>query len=257
MNSNKANSLSRHPARIFLVRNVATVLENKTVEPLRARITQRGIVAFKIPLPCREGLGEGLNPVLASAPPLAPPRNVASKANSVACQTVATLRGGGLIRQNLRTLQNLGSSVTQKANRFQTRRLAARRGSMLLEVIVSAALLAVLLTIINQVVVQLHRQTRLVDRHLLAQQTLENLLEDAVGFPWSSLTSDRLAKLELPELTREKLPDAMLSAEVSEEEDPVLAKRVTLRLSWRSASGKPRPPLVLTTWVYKQMEAQP
>lgn len=133
-------------------------------------------------------------------------------------------------------------------------RLAARRGSMLVEVTVSAALLATLLIIINQVIVQLHRQTKLVDRHLLAQQTLENSLEDAIRIPWSALTSDSLAKLELPEFAREKLTQAVLSGEVSEEEDPVLAKRVTLRLSWRGATGSLRRPLVLTTWVYKQPE---
>jgi len=146
-------------------------------------------------------------------------------------------------------------------------RTSPRRGSMLIEVTVSAALLATLLILINQVVVQLHRHTQLVDRHLLAQQTLENLLEDAIRTPWPSLTSDTLAKLELPEFARKKLPQAVLSADVaeaditeadiSEKGDPVLAKRVTLRLSWQGASGNPRPPLVLTTWVYQQPEGQP
>jgi len=133
---------------------------------------------------------------------------------------------------------------------------------MLIEVTASAAMLATLLILINQTVVQLHRHTQLVDQHLLAQQTLENSLEDAIRTPWSSLTSDTLAQLDLPEIARKKLPQAVLSAEVvednvTEEGDPVLAKRVTLRLSWRGASGNPRPPLVLTTWVYPQPEDQP
>jgi len=137
-----------------------------------------------------------------------------------------------------------------------------RQGSMLIEVTASAAMLATLLVLINQAVVQLHRHTQLVDRHLLAQQTLENSLEDAIRIPWASLTSDTLAELDLPEIARKKLPQAVLSADVteadiSEEGDPVLAKRVTLRLSWRGASGNPRPPLVLTTWVYSQPEDQP
>jgi len=128
---------------------------------------------------------------------------------------------------------------------------------MLIEVIVSATMLATLLIIIGQVIVQLHCQTRLVDQHLLAQHTLENLLEKTVRSPWSALTTDKITKLALPEIAQEKLPQVVLSGKVSELKDPVLTKRVTLRLSWQNVSGNPQQSLVLTTWVYKQPEVEP
>lgn len=131
-----------------------------------------------------------------------------------------------------------------------------RRGSMLVEVTASAAMLAALLIVINQVVVQLHRQTRLGDQHLVAQQTLENLLEDALRRPWSALTSDAIDGLELPKIAQEKLLRAVLSGDVSEVKEPVLAKRVTLRLSWENSPGSSRRPLVLTTWVFKLPEGE-
>lgn len=152
--------------------------------------------------------------------------------------------------------EGLAETVVNQRTR-KTLGQAARRGSMLVEVTVSAALLATLLVIINQTVVQLHRQTKLVDRHLLAQQTLENLLEDAVRTPWSALTTDTLANLELPEIALAKIPQAELSGEVTEELVPVPAKRVTLRLNWQGVSGSPQRPMVLTTWVYKQQEVNP
>ena len=136
-------------------------------------------------------------------------------------------------------------------------RHSRRRGSMLVEVTISAGLVATLLIIISQLVVQLQRQTKLVDRHILAQQTLENLLEDAVRAPWSSLTSEMLAKLELPETALAGIPLAELSGEVFEEQNPVQAKQVTLRLSWQRVAGIPSRPLILTTWVYKQQEVKP
>jgi len=140
---------------------------------------------------------------------------------------------------------------------FSTARPAIRRGSMLVEVTVSAALLATLLAIIGQVMVQLHKQNRITDRYLHAQQTLENLMEDATRNDWTSLNSETISQLKLSETAEQKLPQAVLNGNVFEQTDPVLAKRVTLQLSWQNASGSTRPPLVLTTWVYKQPEDKP
>lgn len=125
---------------------------------------------------------------------------------------------------------------------------------MLLELGVSAALLAAMLVILSQVIVQLHRHTKLVDRQLAAQQTLENMLEEASRTPWETLTTETLAQLELPQNAPASLRHAKLSSEIFTEEKPALAKRVTLRLTWQGSPSKIQPPLVLTTWVYKQPE---
>lgn len=132
-----------------------------------------------------------------------------------------------------------------------TRRSGLRRGSMLIELGVSAAMLTAMLVILSQVIVQLHRHTKLVDRQLAAQQLLENMLEEAVRTPWKTLTTETLAGLKLPKNAQTSLRDAKLSSEVSTEAAPALAKRVTLRLTWQGSPSKTQPPLVLTTWVYK------
>ena len=140
-----------------------------------------------------------------------------------------------------------------------TRQSDTRQGAMLLEAIVSAALLATLLVIINQIAVRLHAQTALIDRHYVAQQTLENLLEELTSRNWDDLHSTAINELEIPAWVRSKLPQATLIGEVIQETDPTTAKRITLRLGWQEASGtQRRPPAnttpALTTWVYQRLD---
>jgi hypothetical protein len=136
-------------------------------------------------------------------------------------------------------------------------RRSPRRGSMLLEAVVSAALLGTLFVTIGQVVVLLQRQTELADRHYVAQQTLENLLEEFTHRPWSEITSARIEQLELPPWVVSKLPRALLQGEVTEEAEPVAAKRITLRLGWRNGPAGASRPLILTTWIYPSPQEQP
>ncbi len=133
----------------------------------------------------------------------------------------------------------------------------ARRGSMLLEVIVSAGMLGTLLVTINQTLVQLQRQTRFADRQFVARQTLENLLEEFTHRSWSELNGPSVDKLTLPEWAQAKLPAARLVGEVAEESDPVPAKRITLWLGWQNGPGVKQKPCALTTWVYQPLELAP
>jgi len=125
---------------------------------------------------------------------------------------------------------------------------------LMLEVIVSAALLGTLLIVINQILVRLHAQAALVDRHYVAQQTLENLLEEFCTRDWAELDSDTVSALKIPAWAKSKLPQAVFEGEVVEEADPATAKRITFQLRWESISGTDRRPLTLTTWVYQHVE---
>jgi len=124
----------------------------------------------------------------------------------------------------------------------------------MLEVIVGAALLGTLLIVINQILVRLHTQTAMVDRHLVAQQTLENLLEEFSSRDWAELDATALSALEIPAWAASKLPQAALEGKLVEVTEPATAKRITLRLRWQSDSGAQRRPLTLTAWVYQRRE---
>lgn len=156
-----------------------------------------------------------------------------------------------------------GTSVNLRASlpaafvgRFEPRG-STRRGFMLLEVTVSAVLLCSILVIINQAVVRLHRQTRFTDRQAIAQQALENLLEEFCHRPWSEISTAKVDVLTLPEWVSEKLPAARLIGVVALESDPTAAKRITLQLSWQNSPQVTTKPLTLTTWIYQRPEPQP
>ncbi len=125
----------------------------------------------------------------------------------------------------------------------------------MLEVIVGAALLATLLIVISQILVRLHAQTALVDRHYAAQQSLENLLEEFSSRDWAAVNSEAIDDLNISGDTSTKLLHARLEGEVVELAEPVTAKRITLRLHWQSVSGIEQRPLILTTWVYPPVES--
>jgi len=129
-------------------------------------------------------------------------------------------------------------------------RLTTRRGMLVLEACVSAAMLAVLLVVVNRIVVSLHRQTAAADRQFVAQQVLDNAMEEVTTGDWDKLSGGALPEFEVSAWAQKKLPGVTLRGEVTEETEPVAARRITLQLTWRDAADRPRRPLTLTTWVY-------
>ena len=127
---------------------------------------------------------------------------------------------------------------------------------MILEVVVSASLLAALMVILNQVVVQLHRQSEIIDRRVVAQQTLENLLEAFTARDWNQIDTESITALEAPDWVRAKLPKLRIAGEVVAESDPIEAKRVRLQFSWKDPVNMQQRPLALTTWIFRHEEVE-
>lgn len=128
---------------------------------------------------------------------------------------------------------------------------------MLLEVIVSAGLLTALLVVVSQTLVRLHAQAKIVERRIVAQQTLENMLEEYTIRPWKEIETETIRGLTPPDWVQTKLPQLEVTGSVTEEKDPVVAKRATLQISWQEPTGTQQRPLSLTTWVFRPAEVTP
>lgn len=128
--------------------------------------------------------------------------------------------------------------------------LKARRGSMLLEVVVGAGMLAALLVVVNQLATKLNAHAAMLDREFVAQQTVENLLEEFTARPWSELSPEEITNLEVPEWVREKLSNVTCTGEVSEQVFPIVARRILLRLKWDAARSAAQRQVQLVTWVF-------
>ena len=129
---------------------------------------------------------------------------------------------------------------------------AARRGLSLLEVTVAAAMLAVLLTTSGRLVRVLINHQRAVERQAVALQAAQAVLEQATNTAWDELTAESARQMEIPAAIAPVLPGAKLVVAVAEDEDPIVAKRVSVELSWNGAAGKSAGPVRLTAWVYPE-----
>ena len=138
----------------------------------------------------------------------------------------------------------------QKASRGVPAPGPRRAAFSLLEVILAAAMLAVLFSIAGQMIVNMKRQTRLAERHSLALRTIENSMEELTATPWDKIDDAAIAALPLPEAVRRRWPDATLTGSVTPSSDPVEAKRISLSLSL-SPEARSRP-ATLTTWIYRR-----
>lgn len=130
-----------------------------------------------------------------------------------------------------------------------------RRGSLLVEISVAAALLGSLLVIINQMAVRVHRQTAITEQHYIAQQTLQNLLEQITAEDFQTVSTESVDSLSLSLLAQAKLPAGRITGEVVFEEKPIPAKRLTLHLHWLRVADAEFS-TSLTTWVYQPLEAE-
>ena len=123
-------------------------------------------------------------------------------------------------------------------------------GFTFLEVLLAAAMLAVLFSVVGQLIVNMKRQTRLVEHQALALITIENSMENLTALPWDEIDDATIATLPLPAGVLDRWPDAKLTGSVTSSSDPVEAKRIALSLSL-SPESRTRP-TSLTTWIYRR-----
>jgi Tfp pilus assembly protein PilV len=82
-----------------------------------------------------------------------------------------------------------------------------------------------------------------------------NLMEDLASRRWNEITPQHAASLGLSEECRRALADGNLQVDVvSEDQD---SKRISIRIDWRTASGRRGEPVRLVGWRFRDEEARP
>ena len=133
------------------------------------------------------------------------------------------------------------------------RRPTSRPAFTFIEVAISAAMVAVLLLLVSQLLVMLKRHSQAAERHLLAMQTVENSLEEFTARPWNEIETARIAELKLPESIVKRWPNAKLSGEVAGSTESTPAKRIVLKLTL--TPDLQTPTARLATWVFRTPSA--
>jgi type II secretory pathway pseudopilin PulG len=128
-----------------------------------------------------------------------------------------------------------------------------RFGFSIIEVAAGAAMLAVLLALIAQLLVAVRQHSRRIDDRAAILRAAENAMEQFTAGPWASITAGAASSLRLPAGARRRWPGARIIAEVVETSDPGAAKPVTSTIK-PAASSRERS-LTLTSWVFPAGEA--
>lgn len=134
--------------------------------------------------------------------------------------------------------------------------MRAQRGSMLLEVMVAIALLAVTVSLCIKTLTAMGRQQMALGQRAYAAELANNLLERLRGHDWPAITPALAAELKLPADAQQRLPAPQLDIQVAERKSPE-AKQMTVIIRWQEGGGRQARPVRLTTWVYRKGGPRP
>ena len=126
----------------------------------------------------------------------------------------------------------------------------ARRGIMLLEVIVAGVLLVAMMAICLQMLHATAGQHRATEMRHTAIREAANVMERLGAVPWDDLTVRGIAQMQLPKDAGRHLPGGKLEIEIAEAADHPEAKRITVRIRWQDRTGQLVRPVQLVAWRY-------
>jgi hypothetical protein len=126
-----------------------------------------------------------------------------------------------------------------------------RRGALLFEMAIAAAMLAVAMAMTVKVLGYAGRERRAADQRQRAIVEVANAMERITAEPFDAVTAERARRLSISPASAGSLPGAELAVEVSEESPGPgrSAKRIAVRLRWKGRSGEWEAPVRLVTWI--------
>lgn len=127
-----------------------------------------------------------------------------------------------------------------------------RRGFTLFELVISALLLGGVTMAVVPVLHWVQRERNSAAQERLALQETTNVLEFlAAKHTRGELTDADFVDRQLPTPALERLKEGQLQIEVTPEEGPPAARRVTVRVTWKTGKTKKSAPVQLTAWFYE------
>lgn len=130
----------------------------------------------------------------------------------------------------------------------------SRRGSMLAEMTIAAAMLSVAMVMTVKVLGYAGQHRRSAEQRQRAMLEASNILERLTADPFDEVNPERARGLRIAPASAGSLPGAELIVEVKEERPGAdrAAKRIAVRLRWKGRSGEWEAPVRLTTWIERE-----
>ncbi|MFN0020645.1 MAG: hypothetical protein ACKVP0_20495 [Pirellulaceae bacterium] len=140
--------------------------------------------------------------------------------------------------------------------RKRQHRINARQGFSVLEVTLAMTVLLSAMILLSQFLIASHQQRRVGDQRRLALEELSNRMERALAAKWGDLNAAAIEKQPLSPLVLETLPDATLTARVTDEAGSPEGKQIRLEISWEQGEGRITP-IGLSAWRFRPLETKP
>jgi hypothetical protein len=132
----------------------------------------------------------------------------------------------------------------------------SRRGATLQEAIIAVTITIAVVTGITQLCAVAAVQRRTAEQRTLAAWEAGNLMEDLVSRPWSEMTPEKMAAVELSEACRRELPEAKVRVEAAPEGEAGDVLRIQVQIDWKNAAGERGKPVRLVAWRYRDEETE-
>lgn len=148
-----------------------------------------------------------------------------------------------------------GARLPRAEPRWKRAPRKARRGSMLLETTVAIIILAAAIVAVAHTVAVVSVQRQSAERQALATEEAANLMERIYAWPVDEITAEKVAKLKLSPICRERLPEATLEVAVESTSGDPPARRIAVEIEWTEHGGVRGRPVRLTAWKHLRKEA--
>ena len=126
---------------------------------------------------------------------------------------------------------------------------SSRSGSLVIELLVAGALLAIVISSVIPTLGWLVRQRKFNQERQAATLEIGNLMERLTMLDWNELTQMRAEQFQLSEQLKNQLFEPRLTISVNNDDDG--AKHVLIELAWEVSPGRAAPPVRLAAWVYR------
>lgn len=136
------------------------------------------------------------------------------------------------------------------------RRVDTHQGFSVLEVTLAMTVLLSAVILLSQFLIASGQQRRVGDQRRLAIEELSNRMERVLAARWEDLDTAAIEKQPLSPFVLETLPDAKLTARVTDEAGSPEGKQIRLEISWEQGEGRITP-IGLTAWRFRPQEAKP
>lgn len=126
-----------------------------------------------------------------------------------------------------------------------------RRGSMLVEMTIAAAMIAAAMVMTVKVLGYAAHQRREAEHRQRALLEASNIMERITAVPYEEVTPEKTQGYIISPVSAALLPGLELNVNIQEQgaspDRPV--KRIAVRLRWKGRSGEWEAPVRLTTWI--------